>query len=212
MPIHDWTRVAPNRFHNFHQSWTVELSHRLNGELLPPGYFALIEPSGLSLPIRTGETDAVGYARRANRLAIRRTDEELVSVVEVLSPGNKESRLSMDAVVNRAAGAISSNVHMLIVDLFPPNEWNPDGVHKPIWDRLQDSPLEMTAGKALTLVSYSAGVEATAYLEPAAVGDVLSDMPIFVTDDQYVLCPLEATYMASWNVFPSVLKGPLLLP
>ena len=25
MPIHDWTRVRSNQFHDFHQSWTVFL-------------------------------------------------------------------------------------------------------------------------------------------------------------------------------------------
>ena len=38
MPIHDWTRVRANRFHDFHQSWTVEICNALNAGRLPPGY------------------------------------------------------------------------------------------------------------------------------------------------------------------------------
>jgi hypothetical protein len=37
-------------------------------------------------------------------------------------------------------------------------------------------------------------------------------MPIFLTADRYVPCPLEATYRASWEVFPKALKGELEAP
>jgi hypothetical protein len=43
MPIHDWTRVRANRFHDFHQSWTIAIRNALNGGLLPDGYLAMAE-------------------------------------------------------------------------------------------------------------------------------------------------------------------------
>ena len=43
MPIHDWTRVRSNRFHDFHQGWTIALRNALNAGVLPPGYFATAE-------------------------------------------------------------------------------------------------------------------------------------------------------------------------
>jgi len=43
MPIHDWTRVDPGIFHDFHQAWTIEIRNALNGGGLPPGFFALAE-------------------------------------------------------------------------------------------------------------------------------------------------------------------------
>jgi hypothetical protein len=43
MPIHDWTRVDPGIFHDFHLSWIAELKRSLNGGLLPSGYYALAE-------------------------------------------------------------------------------------------------------------------------------------------------------------------------
>src|SRR5258707_512692 len=39
MPLHDWTRVRANRFHDFHQGWTIAICNALNSRLLPPGYF-----------------------------------------------------------------------------------------------------------------------------------------------------------------------------
>src|SRR4051812_25641459 len=43
MPMHDWTRVTPGTYHNFHFLWTSNLTNRLNAGLLPTGYFAMAE-------------------------------------------------------------------------------------------------------------------------------------------------------------------------
>ena len=43
MPIHDWTRVRANRFHDFHQTWIGRIREALNAGVLPPGYFAMRE-------------------------------------------------------------------------------------------------------------------------------------------------------------------------
>ena len=43
MPIHDWSRVDANLFHDFHQTWTIGIRNVLNGGLLPEGYSALVE-------------------------------------------------------------------------------------------------------------------------------------------------------------------------
>ncbi len=43
MPIHDWTRVIPGIFHDFHLSWLAEIKRTLNAGLLPAGYYALAE-------------------------------------------------------------------------------------------------------------------------------------------------------------------------
>ena len=43
MPIHDWTRLEPGDFHDFHQCWVVEIRNALNRGLLPPEYMAMAE-------------------------------------------------------------------------------------------------------------------------------------------------------------------------
>jgi hypothetical protein len=43
MPVHDWQRVDSGIFHAFHVAWIAELSGRLNGGILPDGYYALPE-------------------------------------------------------------------------------------------------------------------------------------------------------------------------
>jgi hypothetical protein len=238
MPIHDWTRVRANRFHHFHQTWTTTLAAALNAGRLPPGYFALAEqraggpepdvialelsppPAGAAPPGLAVETappraqivvrsEAAGYARKANRISVHHPDGEVVAVIEIVSPGNKDSRHAVRAFAQKAMALLQAGIHLLIVDLFPPNRRNPQGMHKVIWDRLCDEPFELPPAKPLTLAAYAVGAEVVAYVEPVAVGDVLPDMPIFLMPDRYVPCPLEATYQATWDVFPAVLKGPL---
>lgn len=43
MPIHDWTKVIAAVFHDFHQTWLVEIKRALNDGLLPSPYYALAE-------------------------------------------------------------------------------------------------------------------------------------------------------------------------
>src|SRR5262249_49125513 len=42
MPMHDWTLVDPDLFHDFHTSWIIHLKETLKG-ILPRGYYALAE-------------------------------------------------------------------------------------------------------------------------------------------------------------------------
>jgi hypothetical protein len=239
MPIHNWKRVRANRFHDFHQSWTLAIRNVLNGGILPDGYLAMAEQiTGgpepdvvtLSLPIEPGagvsgglavsehppkariqtQSDALSYARKANRITIRHPDGQVVAVIEIVSPGNKDSKHALQSFARKATSFLLAGINLLILDLFPPSKRDPQGIHKVIWDRIRDENFELPPGKPLTLAAYSAGTTISAYIEPVAVGDTLPDMPVFLTPDRYVLCPLESTYQSSWDVFPTALKGPLI--
>jgi hypothetical protein len=241
MPIHDWTRVRSNRFHDFHQSWTVTICNALNTGQLPNGYFAMIEqktsvpaPDFVDLEMNSivaafafdslalstlppkarfvTRTEAAGYARKANRITIRHPDGDVVAIIEIVSPGNKDSRHAIRTFARKAVEFLHAGVHLLIVDLFPPGRRDPQGIHKVIWDRLHDEPFQLPQEKPLTAAAYAAGTEIVAYVDSMAVGDPLTDMPIFLTADRYVLCPLEATYQTAWSQFPAPLKGPLETP
>jgi hypothetical protein len=208
MPIHDWAHVRANRFHHFHQTWTSLIATALNRGLLPRRYFAM-----LSLPINANgqgsvsvEVDEKLYARKANRVTVRDPDGEVVAVIEIVSPGNKHAVRSF---VRKAVNLLLGGVHFLVVDLFPPSKRDPQGIHKLLWDRIRDEDFALPPDKPLTLAAYSAGSTITAYVEPIGVGDRMPDVPIFLTADRYVPCPLEATYQASWDAFPQALKAPL---
>jgi Protein of unknown function (DUF4058) len=241
MPIHDWTRVRSNRFHDFHQSWTIAIRNALNAGRLPPGFFAMVEqrvggpeadvvaleldpspneaaPGGLAVDVLPPKArivvraESAGYARKANRITIRHPDGDVVAMVEIVSPGNKDSRHAIRTFARKAVELLQAGVHLLIVDLIPPSRRDPQGIHKVIWDRLRDEPFTLPPDKPLTLAAYAAGSETVAYVEPVAVGDVLPEMPVFLTADRYVPCPLESTYQTAWEQFPAPLKEPLQSP
>jgi hypothetical protein len=149
------------------------------------------------------------YARKADRIAVRHHDGRIVAVIEIVSPGNKDSRNSLRSFVDKAVEMIRQGIHLLVIDLFPPSKRDPHGIHKAIWDEIRDEDFDLPPDKSLMLAAYSSGTIKRAYVEPVAVGDALPDMPLFLDPGNYVPCPLEATYQTSWRVFPSVLKRQL---
>lgn len=147
------------------------------------------------------------YVRRSNRVVIKHPTGEVVSVIEIISPGNKRSQAAMTDFVWKAEDLLRRGIHLLIVDLFPPTPRDPHGIHKAIWDQFQDEPFEMPADKPLTVAAYSAGPPPTAYVEPVAVGDELpSGMPIFLSPATYIPAPLDATYRSTWEKCPAPVR------
>lgn len=151
-------------------------------------------------------TEADPFVSRANQIAIRHPLGEVVSIIEVVSPGNKASRPAIRSFVEEAAAFLQRGVHLLLIDLSPPAPRDPQGLHKLIWDEFREEPFELPPDKPLTLVSYSAGPVKTAYIEPAAAGDRLPSMPVFLTPDHYLNAPLEATYETTWSLCPAPLR------
>ena len=97
---------------------------------------------------------------------------------------------------------MQEQIRLLVVDLFPPSPRDPYGIHKLIWDEIEEEDFAFPAGKDRILASYETGNERVAYVEPVAVGDALPDMPLFLASDLHILVPLESTYMSTWNVNP----------
>lgn len=152
------------------------------------------------------ELEADAYTRRANRIKIQHRHGRVVAIIEIVSPGNKGSRHALRTFVRKAADIIGQGIHLLVIDLFPPSERDPQGIHKEIWDEIAARPFELPADKPLTVVAYRAVPTKTAYVEPVAVGDDLPPLPIFLTEDDYIPAPLEETYRASWAAYPADFK------
>ncbi len=151
--------------------------------------------------------EAETYAQKANRVTVRHRHGDVVSVVEIVSPGNKSSRAEFRALVQKSVELIRQGVHLLVIDLFPPGPRDPHGIHQAIWNEFQDEDFTPPPEKPLTLAAYDAGPIQTAYVECVAVGETLPFMPLFLRPDFYVPAPLETTYQTAWQVFPTALKG-----
>ena len=149
------------------------------------------------------------YVEKANRIAIRHRHGDLIAVIEIVSPGNKNSQRPFDQFIEKTVEFLEAGVHVMIVDLLPPTKRDPFGIHHAIWSQFDDSEPNMIPNKLLTLASYDAGPDMVANYEPIAVGDVLPDMPLFLRPGVYIPCPLDSSYLATWKLFPRQLK-PLL--
>ncbi len=235
MPIHDWTRVSSETFHNFHQHWMIALCDALNGGRLPEAYFAMAEQvvgrpeadvvaleidGDGDLPPEGGGTATAArpqttfvlaaeeerYAGKATHLVIHHGLGRVAAILEIVSPGNKSSRHALRSFTDKAVELIREGVHLLVVNLFPPGPRDPQGIHPLIWDEISDQPFALPPGKPLTLAAYQCAPTKMAYVEPVAVGDRLPEMPLFLYGNWHVQTPLEEAYEAAWGVMPPPIK------
>lgn len=173
-------------------------------DVASPGGIATADPPATLIVRRS---DKQLYAGRSNRVAIRHHLGRRVAVIEIVSPGNKDSRAAVRDFVDKTIDLLRHSVHALIVDLLPPTPRDPSGIHKAIWDEIEEEDFCFPPGKDRVLVSHETGAsQRVAYIEPVAVGDALPDMPLFVTLGRNVLVPLEATYQATWSGLPASLR------
>lgn len=187
MPIHDWSRVDANLFHDFHQTWCITIRNALNSGLLPSGYSALVEqhtgglipdvlalqrgaprrrPAGTAGTVITAQPPPVQrvmkakkvlLAARASHIRIRHRLGDVVCVIEVVSPGNKSGRYPLQSFVEKSVAFLRQGVNLLVIDLFPPSSRNPQGIHQEIWYEIDEEPFELPPDKPLTLAAYAAG-------------------------------------------------------
>jgi len=149
------------------------------------------------------EAEMNEYVLKRRTLVIRHSSgDRIIALLEIVSPGNKSSRHAIESFVEKAAEALYRGYHLLIIDLFPPTPRDPNGIHARIWSQFSKDPTPLPPDEPLTLAAYSAGPVKHAYVEPAAVGARLFDMPLFLTPDWYVNVPLEATYQAAYRGVP----------
>ncbi len=146
------------------------------------------------------------YASKASRIAIRHPLGEVVAVLEIVSPGNKDSRNALSAFVGRSLALLNGGIHLSLVDLLPPTKRDPQGIHGAIWDQIQETRIALPRDKPLTLASYSAGPPKTAYVEPVAVGDPLPSMPLFLSAGLHIPLPLDETYRRTWELCPQAMR------
>jgi hypothetical protein len=232
MTLHDWSRIPAGLFHDFHQTWAIQIKLALNAGILPRGLSALVEQrsgpwesnvpaieslacsrsqiadeSGVATlePPATrfvGRTSRQIYATRANRIVVKHRLGRTIAVIEIVSPGNKDSRAALRDFVEKIIDFLRVGVHVLVIDLFPPTPRDPIGIHKVIWDEIEESEFALPDGKDRILASYETGAVQAYYVEALSVGEILPEMPLFLGNDWQIPVPLESTYQATWNSSP----------
>lgn len=151
----------------------------------------------------TAETEMDFYRRKQSTVTVRHVSgDRVVAMVEIVSPGNKATRNGPRSFVEKAAELLDKRVNLLILDLHPPGPRDPQGIHDAIWQELANQEYSLPGNKPLILAAYESGLTVRAYVRPAAVGEVLTDMPLFLEPGAHVVIPLEATYQAAFDAVP----------
>ncbi len=156
------------------------------------------------------QTVEIRPALHPRTVAIRHVSgHQLIAMIEIVSPGNKDRAGHVEAFAGKAADALEQGVHLLIVDMFPPGRDDPYGIHGAIRQRLAQSnePYDLPPDEPLTLAAYAAGPRVDIYLEHFSVGATLTDMPLFLNHDRYINVPLEETYQAAYRGVPAIWRG-----
>ena len=150
-------------------------------------------------------SEAATLALRRRQIVIRHaTGDRIVALLEIVSPGNKESEPMLRAFIEKAAAALQQGYHLLLLDLWPPGSFDPSGIHGALWALVGGAAYRAQKDKALTLAAYAVRAPGlfTAYVEPLKLGADLPDMPLFLAPEHYINVPLERTYTGAWEGVP----------
>lgn len=165
-------------------------------------------PPRVSRRVAASEAAHVRAARRT--LVVRHSrGHRVVALLEIVSQANKDRPRSIQDFVDKAIAALQQGIHLLMIDLFPPGRYDPQGIHALIWENYGDELDAPPPGKPVTLASYRAGALPEAYLEFVSLGDSLPAMPSFLDLHAYVNVPLATTYEAAYRGVPAVWRAAL---
>jgi hypothetical protein len=236
MQIHDWDFSKYYLFHTLHLDWVVHLAQRLNHGVLPKSYFALNETLNLVPPLGftelpepdgqirrsradegfqyaddfpphtrfTFRVEQIEYATRC--ITVRDDNHAPVAAILWVSAQEKQLGHRWRALMQHIVAALAHELHLLVIDLFPPGRWDPNGIHGAIWDQFRNQSFALPPDLNRTIVSYDAGQEKAAYVEPVAAGMHMPDMPLFIRPGMYVNVPLAESYEAAWSSTPDVIR------
>jgi hypothetical protein len=151
------------------------------------------------------------YARMQRTIVIRHTsDDRIVAMIEVISAGNKSSRHAIRSLLDKALAALDNGIHLLLVDVHPPGPRDPNGIHGAILNEIGPEDYVLGGGRPLTVAAYMGGAVIEAFVAHFAVQEPIPEMPLFLTRENYIRVPLEATYMAAWEDVPPKYQEALL--
>jgi hypothetical protein len=171
-------------------------------EAPPPGTATLTESSPIVQARTSIRRDP--YARLQRSVVVRHTSgDRIVALIEVLSRGNKSSRHAIGSFLDKTVATLDSGIHLFLVDVHPPGPPDPNGIHGALLNEIGTEEYTLGHERRLTAVAYTSGVDLVdAFVNHFAVGEPIPEMPLFLTRENFIRVPLEATYMAAWEDVP----------
>jgi hypothetical protein len=189
VPLHDWTRLPDAQFHAFHLGWLWNLARALNGGALPPGNVARPEEYVGPFP-----ANVLATARLVMVSSTR--DERRVAVIEVVSPGNKDSLARAEFFHRKLVECLGAGLHLLIVDLHAGTAVAP-GFSARVAKELSDAQgqVRQTGLEATSFERQADPIAIRIFQRELTVGAALPDVPLFLLRGAHVMVPLESTYV-----------------
>lgn len=228
MPLHDWTRVPDAAFHGFHLGWLWNLAGVLNASVLPPGYIARPEEyvGPYQADVLALETGGGGGAARPSPSSPKPTltiapppfvqhkerrvaifsgrDERRVSVIELVSPGNKDSAVRAEWFRRKLLDYLEAGLHLLVIDLLPPTGLVLDGFADALVHDLGCSEKLRGGGpQTCAFECQIAPPRVQVYAAELAVGAPLPSAPLFLEPSIHVEIPLEESYLETVERLPA---------
>ena len=146
------------------------------------------------------------FDTREDQVVVRRVNgDDVVAVAEIVSEGKKSGRDRFGRFLTKNADHLAAGIHLLLVDLHPPGRTDPAGLHAAFWEFVTgDQPAApgVAADAPLMQFSYRAGRPLNAFLQPAAPGDDLARMPLFLSAEAYLETPLPEGYADAVDTLP----------
>ena len=110
MPVHDWNRVDPGIFHDFHHEWISVTRRELNRILRGSDYYAL----AVKWPTADPESICEHGIPMLAAIVVRHvSDPRVVAVLEIVSPGNATRERAIQSM-------LTSQIPVSFVDVFSP--------------------------------------------------------------------------------------------
>jgi len=216
-------------FEAFHTQWAAHIVIDLN-ERLPEGFLAIphthigerevdvrtdrfldeAEKQKLKslyqpeIPLQTNAEFPVEFEVFVDY--IERGKHITVGVIEILSPSNKSRPSERDSFVAKCKNLIAKNVSLIIIDLHSHPFFN---LHNQLLQSLKalkgipeenkEKPLYCAAYRRTSNSDVKPAVNIWSF--PLKVGDVLPELPLFITSDIAIPVNLEKSYMDVCQVF-----------
>lgn len=199
--------------HTFHNGWAYCISSKLN-TLLPVGYFAEANVQfGIEIDVATFEepgavppgtnwtpppphaSQPVTFTEAVVEIGIfsRSGGPQLAGAVELVSPANKDRPAHREAFVTKCAAYLQAGVGLVIVDVVTERQAD---LHHELLARLGatgTAPAPLFAS-AYRPVERDGSPALDVWLEPAALGQPLPTLPLWLRGGLCLPLELEATY------------------
>jgi hypothetical protein len=150
------------------------------------------------------------YRRKRATVVVRHvSNDRVVAMIEVVSPGNKSHQRAIDSFADKVAWLLDHGIHLLVLDLIPPGPCDPQGIHGAIWGAIEGPGYVAPEDKPLTFASYESimGFDSArgyrAYIEPLAIGDEVPEMALFLEPGGHVVLPLTRSYAEAVDSVPA---------